>query len=186
MALPLGRMSASEIQKGFTEDSIKAMARAGWFAASEAYRQTRFPNNWENRTYNLHDSYGSAVYVNGDLREDTIHYAVERGRSNKDSTRKTHYGRNGREALDIYFKKNHFGKKSGEIVVVVVAAMWYAEALEKKGYYVIKGVAYRELAKHIETEMAPVFEKWGMSHKDMSRVIGRGRYWKNIDKEASK
>ena len=163
-------MSPDEIKFGFRKDAIKVLATVGWKAAYSAYKAKTF----KNRTFNLHDSYGSAVYVNGTLIEDSIKYA-NRSRSKKRSTRNTHLGATGREALDRYFRRNHFGGKNTEIVLVVVAAMWYADILQKKGYMVIKGVAYQTIAKEIDNAMLPVFKKWGIQPYSMSRAIGIGQ-----------
>ncbi len=177
-----------EILDAFTRDLVNALATLGWRASIEAYKRKSFTN----RTFNLHDSYGSAVYVNGVLQDRTIRYmggqmshrygtsqqAPKRKRKSKLGPRYYRYGKSGREVLDVFFHGNkwykgrQFGKKG--IVLVVVAAMWYADFLEKKGYKVITDVGNAYIAQHIDEVITPICKKYGVPKKLVrSSVIAR-------------
>lgn len=55
-----------ELEKRFIEE----LANEGEKIITQAY----LTRDWRNRSYNLHDSYGSAVYKNGVLQKDTIRF----------------------------------------------------------------------------------------------------------------
>ena len=177
-----------EIMDAFTRDLVNALATLGWRASIEAYKRKSFTN----RTFNLHDSYGSAVYVNGVLQDRTIRYmggqmshrygtsqqAPKRKRKSKLGPRYYRYGKSGREVLDVFFHGNKWykGRQFGKngIVLVVVAAMWYADFLEKKGYKVITDVGNAYIAQHIDDVIAPICKKYGVPKKLVrSSVIAR-------------
>lgn len=96
--------------------------------------------DYTNRTFNLHDSYGSAVYYNGKLQNDTIYYL-----SPNATEAKKWYGTNikGHDEL-IDFLQDYQGSAKG-LELVIVAAMPYASILEdalgrvKRKYKVISG-----------------------------------------------
>lgn len=174
-----------EIKDAFTRDLVNALAKLGGEAALHAYRNRSFTN----RTFNLHDSYGSAVYINGVLQERTIRYAggqmshrpgiLKRTikptkRRSKLGQRYYRYGKNGREVLHIFFRGNDYYKghkfgKSG-IVLVVVAAMWYAGMLAKKGYRVV-GAANEYLNSHLDNVVRDVCKQYGVPKKYV-RALG--------------
>ena len=52
----------------FVQALIAELARDGEDAIHDAYNN----RDWNNRTFNLHDSYGSAVYLNGRLVKSTV------------------------------------------------------------------------------------------------------------------
>ena len=122
---------------------ISQLANDGEKAIREAYEGREFTN----RTYNLHDSYGSAVYYNGTLVKSSIRY-VGAEKAEEDER----YGRNEvNEFFSNYRPKNRKG-----IDLVIVAAMFYADILEegkgrlKRKYKVIaEGEDYmKNLATH--------------------------------------
>ena len=108
---------------------------------------------FENRTFNLHDSYGCAVYkdgvyVNGSIQ--TLHpQAVKtkkvRGRQVK-----------GHNEVERYLK-NHYKPRAKGLTLVVMTAMPYGEILERGGgnlkrkYQVIAGANHemRKLANEL-------------------------------------
>lgn len=93
-------------------------------------RKGKDPNKaWDDISFNLRDSFGSAVYVNGELREDTIRYANETPKGGR--TRDAIDPRSGREALMDYFRKIHPNRGKNDITLICVAAMYYANLLEK-------------------------------------------------------
>ena len=97
---------------------ISQLADDGEKAIREAYEGREFTN----RTYNLHDSYGSAVYYNGNLVKGSISY-VGAEMAEEDER----YGRN--EVNDFF--SNYRPKNRKGIDLVIVAAMFYADILEE-------------------------------------------------------
>lgn len=97
---------------------ISQLADDGEKAIREAYEGREFTN----RTYNLHDSYGSAVYHNGVLVKSSIRY-VGAEMAEEDER----YGRN--EVNDFF--SNYRPKNRKGIDLVIVAAMFYADILEE-------------------------------------------------------
>lgn len=127
---------------------VSALADEGLYAISQAYEK----RGYTNRLYNLHDSYGSAVYVDGVLDKSTIRYIdpemSKKGRSMPDfrGNRRLEGDEiimNGREEVMDFFQ--HYSAPRGEICLVIVAAMFYASILEhgqgslKRKYAVISG-----------------------------------------------
>ena len=167
---------SSILSNRFEIDLAKALEKLGQEAAYKAYKEKKFTN----RTGNLLDSYGSAVYKGGRLLTSTIQFAGPETKTQK-NVRHPEKGTTGREALEIYFKNHRYGEKNDEFVVVVVAAMWYADYVQKKGYRVIKGVAYQYLAENMEKRLRPIFKRYGVPEYILSRAIGIGqhRYKKN-------
>ena len=96
--------------------------------------------DYTHRTYNLHDSYGSAVYLNGKLVEKSVMLLgskATKAKSYKGSKLK------GSEEIMKYFQSY---KPKSEIELVVAAAMPYGVVLEKGSdglkhkYKVISGI----------------------------------------------
>ena len=96
--------------------------------------------DYTHRTYNLHDSYGSAVYLNGKLVEKSVMLLgskATKAKSYKGSKLK------GSEEIMKYFQSY---KPKSELELVVAAAMPYGVVLEKGGgglrrkYKVISGI----------------------------------------------
>lgn len=100
---------------------------------------------YENRLYNLRDSVGSAVYVDGHIVPSSKRYA-HRKSSRGTYTDRGEYGTydeiTGREALDRYWDDNPtlpYAKNAIELVVI--AATFYAGILEDRGIQVISAAA---------------------------------------------
>lgn len=112
---------------------ITFLAMIGEKAIQEAYQSRGFTN----RTYNLKDSYGSAVYYNGALLDDTIRYIGPPEAKTK------RLGKSGREEVNKFFRDYSPTSKGYEIVVI--ATMPYAGELEtgggrlKRKYHVMVG-----------------------------------------------
>ena len=96
--------------------------------------------DYTHRTYNLHDSYGSAVYLNGKLVEKSVMLLgskATKAKSYKGSKLK------GSEEIMKYFRSY---KPKSAIELLVAAAMPYGVVLEKGGgglrhkYKVISGI----------------------------------------------
>lgn len=137
---------------------ISQLTEEGAAAIKQAY-ETR---DWRNRTFNLHDSYGSAVYVNGQLLKRTVRYVGEelvkpekerdmgwvwnKGRSMADYRGNRRLPGDavmmrGREEIMDFFSQ--YTPKTKGIELVIAAAMFYANILEngsshiKRKYHVI-------------------------------------------------
>ena len=127
-------------------------------AIREAYEGREFTN----RTYNLHDSYGSAVYYNCTLVKSSIRY-VGAEMAEEDER----YGRN--EVNDFF--SNYRPKNRKGIDLVIVAAMFYADILEegkgklKRKYKVIsEGEDYmREVASRFNGTLSKVVKARDLS-----------------------
>ena len=102
----------------YIDNLISQLARDGEQALHDAY----YGRGFNNRTYNLHDSYGSAVYYNGTLVKSSIRY-VGAEMAEEDER----YGRN--EVNDFF--SNYRPKNRKGIDLVIVAAMFYADILEE-------------------------------------------------------
>lgn len=107
---------------------------------------------YNNDLGNLIDSTACAIYVDGELVEDSIMYAVDHGMSIKPSKiKKQSYafnsGMTGREAIEEWFADNkHIHNKKNTVQLVTVAAMHYGYYLETGSYggpriRVISGIA---------------------------------------------
>lgn len=153
-----------QIKDKATKALVEALTTVGWQVAMEAYREKTYTN----RTFNLHDSYGSAVFVNGVIVPDSKKY-VNRSRSNRRNTHghadsdnryaKTG-GLSGRQALDDFFRTVEVSKKN-KITLVVAAAMWYGEIVESKGYVVFdEQTVKREVAQRLLFVLPPILDKY--------------------------
>ena len=140
---------------------IKYLTQKGEQIMRRAYETKRF----ENQTLNLYDSYGSAVYYNGRVIKSTIRYLENVERAKKKNHRVTDWTWKGQRSMPDHRGDRHitgdyllmsgrdevmefFSKyvpKTMGYHVVVVAAMFYANILEKgqgnlkRTYHVITG-----------------------------------------------
>lgn len=165
---------------------INQLARDGEQAIHDAY----YGRGFNNRTYNLHDSYGSAVYYDGVLVKSSIRYlggemsnqgrsqgwVWSKGRSMPDfrgnrRLQGDEVQMNGREEVMDFFSRYKPGTKG--IDLVIVAAMYYADFLEegkgrlKRKYKVIsEGEDYmQQLAKQFNGRL-----KKFVKPRDLSRM----------------
>lgn len=129
------------MDKGSERRAISFLAMIGEKAIQEAYQSRGFTN----RTYNLRDSYGSAVYYNGALLDTTIRYIGPPEAKTK------RQGKSGREEVNKFFRD--YSPKSKGYDIVVIATMPYAGELELGGgrlkhkYHVMAGA--RELLERV-------------------------------------
>lgn len=128
----------------------QALANKGEEIINKAYRS----RDWNNRTYNLHDSYVSAVFVDGKLDASTIRYVDEGTELSKYAVDVGKVGSkyydgdpiqtNGREEaeefLKAYQKRNR--AKGNRIQLVIAAAMFYSGILESKGFSVLANIEW--------------------------------------------
>lgn len=163
------------VKNAMMRDIAKELKTIAWKVALKAYKSARF----KNQSYNLHDSYGSAVFINGILVEGSIKY-VERSRS-KRVDRHSHSitgARTGREALERLFRTPWIVRKKDSITVVVAAAMWYAQHVDKKGLNVIDQA---QIKSDISYEINRNPELLNMMKKQYGIDAPTVRRWLGID-----
>ena len=158
-----GRTYLKNIRDDFEKDMIRALRKLGNDAMKDAYAKKGF----ENRTGNLHDSYATAVYLNGQIVQSTVRYLDNPMSTKKDPRTK----KNGHQTAKEYLESHSFGAKNNEIVLVVIAAMYYALVLE--GYYYLEVIspAREYINSNWEAATAPVYAKYGIRSKPKTRVI---------------
>lgn len=138
----MGKDAQEELVKRLTqlgEDAIKYALEKGYRSATRNYASLRYRDwliskgkshlkAWDDISGNLRAGIGSAVYVDGNLRTDTIRYADEgaRGQHTRDGIEP----RSGRQVLEDYFKSIHPKKGKNEAVLVCASAMYYTRFLE--------------------------------------------------------
>lgn len=123
------------------QELIESLAREGERIIRLAYASRGF----KDRTYNLRDSYVSAVFKNGVWLKSTTRYVGE-----PKSNIALEYGEmasgdpemgNGRDEADKFLAKLQFsgGRPSG-IALIVGAAMFYSGIVESRGYSVLANI----------------------------------------------
>lgn len=110
--------------KSLTKKLAKELAEDGMRAVIEAYETAEFTT----RTGNLADSYGSAVYLDGELIYDSIFFFEPTA-----TTPRQWYGEaiSGHQEMIEYFR--NFKPRSKGLSLILIAAMPYTDVLEK-GY----------------------------------------------------
>lgn len=162
-----------EVKDKVTQEIVQALSTLGYYAMMDAYKKHSFTH----RTRNLHDSYASAVYVNGKLIESSIRYVG--GVLSRKADDKTH--KTGRETVNDWLYSHNFGAKSNEIILVVIAAMYYTRILEggDKGAarlgpgqrFIVISPAREYINKHYWTALYKVYSKYGITEKPKAKVI---------------
>ena len=161
------------VKKGFEQDMVAALTTLGYYAMMNAYGKHSFTH----RTRNLHDSYASAVYVNGRLIDSSIRYVGGfLSREVDPTTKKT-----GRETVNDYLRSHKFGATNNEIVLVVVAAMFYTGILEggdkntgARGpgqRYIVISPAREYINQGWWAAVYKVYEKYGIKDKPKAKII---------------
>ena len=125
---------------------VQKLSALGYKAIMYAYGEGHSPNpptykepvgdgKWRHRTGNLHDSFASAVYVNGALIEDSIRYIGP-----QIAWERTDYEYAVGRSHAWWYLHNPPVDVSGEITLLCLAAMYYAEYLEdgthRGGYHI--------------------------------------------------
>lgn len=135
---------------------------AGYLAqkGKELIEQAYYTRDFNNRTYNLHDSYGSCVFYNGKEVPNTRRYVGRKATVGK----KNPQGELilGRAEIDNYFDSYKPTSKGFELVTAV--AMFYGEILEKglghlkRKYKVISGMdsELQALAKELNARIVNI------------------------------
>lgn len=176
-----------QIKDALTRDLVNACASLGYKAGLDAYRN----HTYKHRTYALHDSYGSAVYLDGVLVPETIRFINRsrqsrgdhrswRGSKEPETTNPWDFGYTGRDSLKHYFEDNNRINKKKGITIVVVAAQWYAMMVEGKGYTVLdprtiaSSITYR-----FEDSITPILQKYGLKKfaPTIKRSLGIDEFW---------
>lgn len=141
----------------YIQQYAKILINDGYKCISTAYKN----KDYNNRTYNLHDSYGSCLYLDGKEYPNSRRYVGRQALVGKKDL-----GKNlilGRAEIDNYFDEYKPKKEGFELVVAV--AIFYGRILEKGGgrlkrkYKVISGAT---------TEVESIAKK----HKGIVRTIG--------------
>lgn len=136
----------------FEKLNIYALAKQLMGKAKDILYRTYYLVDYENRLGNLVDSTAAAVYVDGELVDDSIMYANDYEMSIAPSrVKKQSYafnsGMTGREAIDDWFLANkHIHNRKNTVQLVVIAAIHYGYYLETGSYggpriRVISGIA---------------------------------------------
>ena len=125
------------LQRDLKNRALKAMIDELTYYGERVIQEAYNTRDFTNRTYNLRDSYGSAVYYDGKMVNGTL-----RTLGNPMATEgKKWHGEtlHGRKEVTNYLK-NEYKPTSKGLSLVVVAAMPYREQLELKyKYRVISG-----------------------------------------------
>lgn len=127
---------------------VTELTELGQKVCKEAIAQ----KGYKNQLYNLHDSIGSAVYVNGKIVPSSRRYA-ESKMSTEPYKNKGNSGHGefitGREALDKYWAEHPtLTNTTNAVELVVIAATFYAGILEDRGIQVMSVAR-----NYIENEM---------------------------------
>lgn len=127
-----------------TEGTIMALADKG----EEIIRIAYWLKDWDNRTYNLYNSFVSAVFVDGELDKRTVRFLEKDPHQPEDKTITTTRIvngvtiDNGRDEAWNFLASYEKGKKRGKgsVVLVIAAAMFYSGILESSGYQVLSNI----------------------------------------------
>lgn len=159
-----GQFTRGDFEKLNIYAIIKQLMEQGRDIMKRAYRYTEYIDD----RGNLMDSTACAVYVNGELVDDSIVYANPYPESVAPSKGKRqsyafNAGMRGREAIDEWFNDNkHIHNKKNTIQLVVVAAMHYGYYLETGthgGQYRIKVIS--GIADEIESQLKSIASEAG-------------------------
>lgn len=166
---------SEQIKDRATEVFVEALTVVGYQVALEAYRRKTYTN----RTFNLHDSYGSAVFVDGHLIPESIRY-VNRTRSKRaDRSGRAPMGaKTGREALRRFLDNAWIVRKKDRVTLVVAASMWYGEHVESKGYEVLdEEFVESEISHRLSIVLPRILAKY----PDLKGLEPMIRRWVGID-----
>jgi hypothetical protein len=182
-----------DIRDNFIKDIVRALKPIGKRALLEAYRtghtdaprpktehfkagpQGQFGEKWRHKLGNLHDSYVSGVFVDGVLVRSSVQYLDNPiSKAVDERTEKK-----GRQTALEYLQRMSFGKKRGEVVLVVAAAMFYTRWLERTGRFIVITPAKDYINKHVPPAIATVYAKYGLKAPVRTKVI-KGEYIKGL------
>ena len=136
------------LESDYERDMVRELKALGHDALMYSY----IKSNFKNRTYNLHTSYASAVYVRGVIVASSIQFLGSPISTKKDKRT----GKTGRQTAKDYLYSHSFGASNNEIVLVVIAAMYYAGILEAGGMKRVKtGSSTGPKTKRVATSRGP-------------------------------
>lgn len=119
--------SFSELYGVEYQRGMKAAIHKLTVLGRDAIQWAQRTRGYKHRTYNLYESYASAVYLNGNIVEESItHLSGPRASETIGETGKT-----GKELADEYLKAQH---PPQTLALICVAAAPYAEYLEEGTY----------------------------------------------------
>lgn len=128
----------SKISDKYIKYYSKMLSEEGRKLVIRAFESASFDKN---KTQNLHDSYGSAVYYNGTLLNDSKYVFTSRATQGRFNTY-TGEMEYGRYEINDFF--NNYKPHTKGFELVVVAAMFYGQILEsgklRRKYKVISGI----------------------------------------------
>lgn len=132
------RKTIAKAKEEYIKQYANALADEGKKLIDKAFETANFNKN---KTQNLHDSYGSCVFLNGKEIQGTRRYVGRKAIQPR--YRPTGEAVWGREEIDKFFDSYRAKKKGWELVTA--AAIFYAEELEKgiglrRKYRVISGL----------------------------------------------
>lgn len=150
----------SNLKENFERSLIKELADYGEMIIKEAYNTATF----DDQTFNLHDSYGSAVYKDGVYERGTLRTLEPQATQTK---KVDGYHVKGKNVVSRYLREYRPRQKG--LTLVVVAAMPYGDILEAgkdpltHKYRVISGARWmmRSLAYSLSSKFG--IKKHGMS-----------------------
>lgn len=134
--------------KTITDKVVEILANEGARLIRKAYESKK----WNDQTYNLHNSYVSAVFVKGKLVETSIRYLSDEPKKPDPNGKKPYWpteyrpfsgsfdiesGRKEAENFLASYGKTH---KTHGVRLIVAAPMFYSGFLEAKGYQVISSI----------------------------------------------
>jgi hypothetical protein len=122
-------------------DMINTLALHGERIIKLAYETKTF----KDRTFNLRDSYVSAVFYNGRLQKGTVSFVGDPKSETPVEYEPYASGdtefRTGREEAELFLSKFSFSSgRPGGLVLVVAAVMFYSGMVEGRDYYVISQI----------------------------------------------
>ena len=124
----MGQAVRKELVRIYTQLGAEALAHAYKKGHNSKVSPKTGEKVWQNRTYRLLDSMGSAVYIDGVLQRESIRTLTQNlSIGNSHDSLDT---RSGTQVLNEYFEKTRPMAGKNDIVLVVVAAMYYSQYLE--------------------------------------------------------
>lgn len=147
-------------------NAVDELTNLGQEMANKAIQEGS--RGYNNVLYNLYDSIGSAVYHNGKLIKSSIRFADTRKKSKGEARE----GYTGREAIREFFKVNQTITTKNSLHLMIVAAMPYAEYLEKGTF--TSGDKKRQIRviSQITSELESRMHKYGRFNPKLIQVAG--------------
>lgn len=122
-------------------EAIMYAYREGHSSTPPTYQKPVRDGKWRHRSGDLHDSFASAVYVNGVLIEDSIRYV---GGTMADKENRSHIPVSMGRTEARWYLLHPDVDVSGDVTLLCIAAMYYTKYLEEgthRGGYRIKVIS---------------------------------------------